>query len=288
MNHILKKAAIIITLVTGISLTSLSQNTMIAGEVVDRIKSQVTVPWSGETVDTFKSGSPDVEITGVATTFLATLDVLQRAHARGLNMVITHEPTYYNHLDETAQFGDDPVLNAKLKFIRENNMVVWRFHDFWHRTQPDGIYEGIIRDIGWEEYRMEKNVLIIPETTLRQLAQGLRDKFNIQTIRVMGDPDMKVSNIGLSLGAPGSMAHISLLKREDIQVIVVGESREWEAVEYVRDAITADMNKGMILLGHAISEEPGMEYCAEWLKEFITEIPVEFIPAGEPFWQPEK
>lgn len=287
MNNNLNKTLVLTALLVAPAFPGLSQKSVTAGDVVDRIKANITVPWSGETVDTFKSGSPDMEITGIATTFLATLDVLQRAHEKGLNMVITHEPTYYNHLDETSQFGDDPVLSAKLRYIRENNMVIWRFHDFWHKTSPDGIYEGIIRDIGWQEYRTEKNVLVIPETTLGQLARGLRDKFNIQTIRVMGDPDMKVSTIGLSLGAPGSMAHIELLKRGDIQVLIGGEAREWETVEYVRDAITADMNKGMILLGHAISEEPGMEYCAEWLKKFITEVPVEFIPAGEPFWRPE-
>ena len=32
-------------------------------------------------------------------------------------MVITHEPTFYNHLDDKERFGQDPVLKAKLKFI---------------------------------------------------------------------------------------------------------------------------------------------------------------------------
>ena len=41
-----------------------------------------------------------------------------------------------------------------------------------------------------------------------------------------------------------------------------------------------------ILLGHANSEEAGMEYCARWLKTFIPEVPVEFLPAGDPFWTP--
>ena len=26
--------------------------------------------------------------------------------------------------------------------------------------------------------------------------------------------------------------------------------------------------------------------CANWLKTFITEVPVEFIPTAEPFWSP--
>jgi len=30
-----------------------------------------------------------------------------------------------------------------------------------------------------------------------------------------------------------------------------------------------------------------MKYCAEWLKSFVTEVPVEFIAAPEPFWSPD-
>jgi len=41
------------------------------------------------------------------------------------------------------------------------------------------------------------------------------------------------------------------------------------------------------VLGHVISEENGMNECARWLKTFISEVPVEFIPAGEPFWSPQ-
>jgi hypothetical protein len=36
--------------------------------------------------------------------------------------------------------------------------------------------------------------------------------------------------------------------------------------------------------GHAVSEEPGMEDCTEWLRTFITEVPVKLVRAGEPFW----
>jgi hypothetical protein len=72
----------------------------------------------------------------------------------------------------------------------------------------------------------------------------------------------------------------------DIDVFVCGEPREWDAVEYARDAIASGKKKGMIILGHDMSEEDGMEECARWLKTFITEVPVEFVSAGEAFWSP--
>ena len=260
---------------------------MTAGDVVDQIKSEVTCEWSEETVDTFKSGGPEVAVTGIATTFLSNLDVLKRSKAQGLNMVITHEPTFYNHYDDKSRFGNDPILEAKLKFIEENDMVIWRFHDHWHMTNPDGIYVGIEAKYGWAQYKKEPSLYDIPETTLGELVDFMKEVNGANVIRVIGDPEMTVSNVAIRAGAPGSMAKIEMLKREDVDVLLAGEAPEWETTEYVRDAIAADMDKAIIFLGHAISEEPGMQYCAEWLKGFITDIPVEFVPAKEPFWIPD-
>ena len=41
------------------------------------------------------------------------------------------------------------------------------------------------------------------------------------------------------------------------------------------------------IFGHDMSEEGGMEECARWLKTFITEVPIEYMPSGEAFWTPK-
>ena len=97
---------------------------------------------------------------------------------------------------------------------------------------------------------------------------------------------MKCSGVALVPGASGAAAQIRMLQRADVQVVLAGETPEWETVEYVRDAVAASKQKCLILLGHANSEEAGMEYCARWLKTFIPEVPIEFLPAGDPFWTP--
>ncbi len=103
---------------------------------------------------------------------------------------------------------------------------------------------------------------------------------------MVGAPDMKVTGIAFLPGASGADKQIEALERPDVQVLVAGESREWETVEYVRDASTQGKKKALILLGHVPSEEAGMKYCAEWLKTFLHGVPIEFVPAGEPFWTP--
>jgi hypothetical protein len=69
-------------------------------------------------------------------------------------------------------------------------------------------------------------------------------------------------------------------------VLVIGEAQEWETVEYVADAMTAKKPKAVIMLGHIPSEQAGMDECARWLKTFVTDVPIEFVPARDPFWRP--
>ena len=262
--------------------------TLTANDVISRIKEHVTCDWRSETVDTYKAGTPETEVTGIVTTFLATLSVLKQAKEKGCNMVITHEPTFYNHFDDKAPLENDPVQKAKMKFIEDNNMVVFRFHDHWHATQPDGIYKGMIEDFGWEGYKKESDrIFNIPEITANNLAKEIGQKFNTDIIRVVGDPKIKIDKVGLVLGAAGSASHFAMFNEPGIDAVIIGEGREWETVEYVRDANEAGMPKALIIMGHADSEESGMDYCAKWLKGFITEIPVKFIEAGNPLWSPE-
>ncbi|MGN1129039.1 MAG: Nif3-like dinuclear metal center hexameric protein, partial [Candidatus Flemingiibacterium sp.] len=55
---------------------------------------------SDRTCDTIKSGSPDAVVTKVAVSMFATPEVVKNAHEWGAELLIVHEPTYYNHMDE--------------------------------------------------------------------------------------------------------------------------------------------------------------------------------------------
>jgi putative NIF3 family GTP cyclohydrolase 1 type 2 len=264
-----------------------------AREVIGRIQAHVGIPWQQETVDTFKAGNPDAEVRGIAVTMMATLDVLQRAAASGQNLIITHEPTFYNHEDkpdELPQKESDPVLAAKRAFIQEHHLVIWRFHDHWHRMKPDGVEAGMAHTLGWEKFQDGGNpyVFAVPETDLDHLASYLKSRLRIHVMRVVGDPKLKITKVALVPGASGFAKETRALEIGDVQVLVTGEPREWETVEYVADAATEGKPKALIILGHIPSEQAGMEECARWLKTFVSEVPVEFVPAREPFWAPKE
>lgn len=262
-----------------------------AREIVVEIQQRVGVEWKKDTVDTFKAGNPDTPVSGVAVTMMATMDVLQRASAMGLNFVITHEPTFYAHLDTPDGVPqDDPVWAEKRAFIEKHGMVIWRFHDHWHMRQPDGIEAGNVHALGWGKFQRADNqyLFVIPETTVKDLAAEVARKLGSSVVRVVGDPDMKVTKVGFSPGAAGSQREIHALERDDVQVLMVGETREWETVEYAADAVSEGRKKALIVIGHIPSEQPGMDECASWLKGFVKDIPIEFVPAKQPFWLPNE
>ncbi len=71
-------------------VSSAQDNRLTAWQVIERIQKNVGVAWRSQTVDTFKAGDPDTKVEGIATTMMATFDVLRRAAASGKNLIITH------------------------------------------------------------------------------------------------------------------------------------------------------------------------------------------------------
>ena len=90
-------------------------------------------------------GDSSQELTGIVITFLATSDVIKQAAELGANLIITHEPTFYNHPDETDWLRNHPVYEAKRRLIEESHVVIWRFHDYLHSIPPDSTFMGLVR-----------------------------------------------------------------------------------------------------------------------------------------------
>src|SRR3954466_8833792 len=71
------------------------------GEIIDLFIKQVPGAPLANTVDTLKAGSRDAIVPGIITTMFATIEVIQKAIDAKANLIIAHEPTFYNHTDET-------------------------------------------------------------------------------------------------------------------------------------------------------------------------------------------
>jgi len=269
---------VFIALLTGINLNIQSQPKT-PEEAVALIKKQVTCEWSDATVDVFKAGDPQTPLKGIAVCMFADLQTLKKSVDLGYNFIITHEPLFYSHLDGKEAFSDDPVFKEKMAFIEKNKLVVFRFHDHIHATEPDGISLGMIEKLGLKKHSVNGSLthFEVPEKTVAGYCSELKEIFGLQTVRVVGNPEMKFTQIAFMAGAPGGQRHIQMLRNPEVELLIAGEAPEWETYLYANDATALGKKKAVIFLGHIKSEEAGMEYCAKWLQTFIEEVPIRFI-----------
>jgi putative NIF3 family GTP cyclohydrolase 1 type 2 len=255
-------------------------------QFVERIREKTSVPAGMDTEDYIIAGDPTTAVTGIATTAIATLDCLKTAAGSGRNLIVTLEPIFWSDDDHLDRLEGNAEFKIKRDFIRAHNLVCFHLHDHWPAEGPNGIAVGMARELGWEDYtidRVRPTHFRLPSTTLLSLAKELSGRLNDRTMRVVGDPNLPVVNVIAAWGKSSQIPTIRMLN-EPVDAVLVGYTHEWEAVEYVQDMIAAGQKKSMILLGESRAEQAGMKYCAEWLKTFISEVPVEFIPVIEPYW----
>lgn len=262
-----------------------TQSKLTIQQVIDLILKDIPGAPFSQTVDTIKSGDGKQPVTGVVTTMFATIDVIKQAASAGANFIIAHEPTFYNHQDDTSWLESDSVFQFKRDLLNKSKIVVWRFHDYWHSHRPDGVLMGVLTKLGWQNLYNAENPRIVTHTpiTLGELVDHAKKSLGIRQVRIVGNKSQVCKRIALLPGAAGGRSQIQLLQKEKPDVLIVGEVSEWETAEYVRDAQATGASLSLIVLGHAESEEPGMEWLQPWLQPKVGNIKVKHIPSHNPF-----
>ncbi len=264
-----------------------------AADVAAAITSALPAVPRPVSVDGFLDGDPAAPVTGVVVTTMATLDVLRTAVRLGANLVITHEPLYFDHQDAArgALAGEnDPVYNVKRAFVRDHGIVIWHLHDQQHDTRPDGIDAATAAALGWDldlvEAASGAAVATLEPITLGNLARHVGETLDARALRYLGDPGAVVTRVGLDLGFRGFARNRALLRRPDIDVLICGEVHEWETGAYAVDAVAAGVAVGLVVVGHIPSEQSAMRTLAGWLPRVLPDLPVQFVPTPDTFRAP--
>ena len=258
-----------------------------AANVIEQIRAHVGTPWREKTIDGLRAGDPATIVTGIAVTVMPTLDVLRKAVADNRNFIVTQEPVFYGPNDDPGPRATDPVYLAKRDFIDKQRLVVFRFVEHWNASRPQTAPMMLANALGWgkEHATDTPSLYSVPQTTLAALAADVRKRLNVRGgMRVVGRPDLAIRTAYLSPGSTGVPGILANVARAD--VVIAGEPREWEAVPYVADSVTAGQAKGMIALGRLVSEEPGALAAAVWLKSIVPELPIDSIRQPDPYWSP--
>lgn len=238
-----------------------------------------------KTCDTVKSGDPQKEINKVAVTMFATPDVVRSAQEWGAQLLIVHEPVFYEHMDKNL---DTFIAEEKKKFIDSSGLIVYRFHDYAHAMDPDVIYEGEMKYIGLPGRCVTEkehgkfainNYLLDEEITAKELAEVFEKNLGIKHVRIAGNPDAKGRKISCSFGTPGHLE--SELAENDF--LLTGEICEWRIGEMARDYAQLGYNKAVLVMSHIGSERAGMMLLTDKLSEAFKDMEFRYIECGEVF-----
>ena len=234
------------------------------------------------TCDTLKVGSPNNEVTKVAVSMFATIGVVKAAKEWGAQLLVVHEPTYYDHMDHHS---NEKLECEKRAFLENSGLAIYRFHDHPHYNQPDMIAAGEWKYMGFEgkviygdEVGHSEFVLTEPMAPM-DIAKQIEDKLGIKHVRICGNRNTPVTKISGMFGTPGNV--FEKLKAEETEVVLTGEACEWMLGEYARDAADLGYAKTLMILGHIGSERDGMVYVSEVLEDRCPELKVKYFECGE-------
>lgn len=261
---------------------------MVVGEVkalLDSMRDQVGLLKDKRTVDRFiELADPDIEVTGIAVGWMSYRWALEEARRLGCNCFITHEPTYYDHLDSDPVYTSLRPAEEKRTFLRRNKMSVLRCHDLWDLLPGIGIADSWVeflslgQPIGGEGYF---RVIDVGGTTLADLASRIVDRVSVfgqNTAQVIGDPGMRVHRLVVGTGAITPFHRFITGFEADVALCTDDGFLYW------RDgALAVDSGFPVVVVHHQAAEEFGIMNLAKYLQERVT-VPVHHIAQKCPFW----
>ncbi|PRY06410.1 putative NIF3 family GTP cyclohydrolase 1 type 2 [Pontibacter ummariensis] len=290
LNNVTKIAgASMIMAVPGIGLAESLQpvkRRFTVGQVIDTILKEIPGAPFAKTVDQLRSGSLEQEVTGIVTTMFPTVEVIEKTAKAGANFIIAHETPFYNNEDQIDWLMQDDAYRYKAALLDKHKIAIWRFHDYWHAHKPDGIIMGNLIKLGWENHYNADNPRIITlaqPMPLQAIVALTKEKLGIPSVRVVGNLNQNCRTVYLAFGYMDSKRQIAAIQEYKPDLILSGETREWETVERVRDGLRMGQKTNLLVLSHAVSEEAGMEYAAKWLQPKVPGTRVSHIATGNPF-----
>jgi len=245
-------------------------------------------PWVNpeRTVDTVKFGDGSKPVKKVAVCWYPSLKTIQAASELGCNLLITHEPTWWDHFDKPGGWRDKEPGLEKTKLLEKSGMVVARLHDTWDNWPEIGIRDSFAKGLGFTKFVGEDKTrwhatYEVPEQTLRDFAKYIAQKvkpLGEDAVQVIGDPEMKVKRPSIGVGC-GGPAEDMIELGSDVLIMC------FDGASYWRDrARFAEQGVGVITLEHGTTEMWGMESLAQYIQKVWPELEVHYLDKHWKTW----
>lgn len=232
-----------------------------------------------DTVDTFKAGSPETPVQGIAVGWMSYTAALKRAVELKCNLFITHEPTYYDHRDRREEMFQYESAKAKREFIQTSGLVILRCHDIWDQYPKLGVPDAWAATLGFSSPVAGKGYFRVFDVSgrtaldvARQVARKTRP-LGQESVQLIGPGDAKVRRVAIGCGAITPFLRFVREFQADLAICTD------DGFTYWRDgAFSIDSGIPVIVVNHPVAEVPAMALLAEHLKQRYPQVPVHSIP----------
>ncbi len=235
------------------------------------------------TVDRVIVGDPGKDVDRGLVTWMPNMKALHYAAQNGYELIICHEPTFWNHFDDIPEAS--PRTKEKLDFIQEHNLTIIRNHDCWDRWPEIGIPWAWAQFLGIAGHPVEfgqagyQHRYDIEPTTLKEFAQQVAAKCATSgesQVQVTGDLNQPISKIGIGTGCACDIETFIQMGC-DCSVVCDDGSVYWCNIQMAKD-----LGHPVIRVNHGTSEEPGMVTLTEYINESLP-IQAELYSHGSTF-----
>lgn len=271
-------------------------------EYIDKMIDLSNDNWMGRSLgretdrDRILWGDPDQECTGIISTIYASIKVIEEAHRKGCNLIVVHEALFWNHGDHTDWLLNNSAFQKKAELLDRYHICVWRNHDHIHggvklgRVYKDGIIYGLTSLMGWNDCIVNREDVMpreleIPQTSAREMAALINEKFRLKGVRFIGNPDAVIKKIYFPFhiqGKPSDNDIVTKINDQDINCLLTAELVDFTVSQYIKDAGELKEDKCIFALGHFNFEEIGMEWYAQYIRDHVKpDVDVYFIQAGD-------
>ena len=220
----------------------------------------------------FLFGTGNDEVQGICVCWMATTPAIAQAIAEGCNLVVCHEAlTYWDYpgwkanVKATEPWESD---RKRLALLEANRVSVLRAHS---TVDPTHVGPALWDALDLPEPQFSGWVYshhTIEPTTVAGLAARIRTGLDMDHIRVTGDPQRQVSEIGTCWGGGGLDRNMHIWEENlfdrGIEALIVGETCDFAQ----RFAMENDLP--LLEAGHSASEDPGLERLAEDMQNRFT------------------
>lgn len=256
---------------------------MIVTDILEHFLTRSTWVNPEKTVDRVIAGDPDKDVDRGLVTWMPNMKALRYAVDKGYELIICHEPTFWNHLDDIPEAS--PRTKDKVDFIEENRLIILRNHDCWDRWPEIGIpwawakfigIEGQPVMFGQDSYQHRYDIGPTSLGEFANLIAGRCTRIGESQVQVTGDLKQPVSKIGIGTGCACDIETFIRMGC-DCSIVCDDGSVYWANIQ-----MAEDIGHPVIRVNHGTSEEPGMVTLTEYINQNL-QIQAEHFPHGATF-----